>query len=225
VVVIGVIQFILGIGASFLAWLAVTGLMRPQFVWETIIRAGAPLAATTIVGPKRYRVKLGNYRHRAAINVSVTGRIWWKGLNPDYPDSWAAADIPMTQHTVPLFSAAKWGKSVQTDLFPKKLTREFTKPRRKIYVCRLTQLNVDHLPRFPSDIADSIRNGDATMERLLSVGLDSYIRFHCIATDGFSGVTSLFSSKKLRSEHIHPDIEDQPDRESIEVDTEQLGDE
>jgi hypothetical protein len=102
-------------------------------------------------------------------------------------------------------SKAYWGRRRSGDQFPSTLMSFAMRPRRRSHSCKLALIDVGHLPRFPEDVRDAIRNGTVTLEQLLDVGQDAYIRFYCMATDSFSGVRSLFTSKKFRTTDIRQD--------------------
>ena len=99
-----ILSFVLGVAASFIAWLVVVLLLRPKLSWDPGLRrfqAGSEVW---------YYADLRNRRMRKVIGVTVTARLRVKGLYDGHSDRWATFDVPLDDAHVPLLKGT-WKSS------------------------------------------------------------------------------------------------------------------
>ncbi len=179
----------LGVIASFLAWWVLFHGIVPKIKFSNgISKLPTGRIAENQSGWK-YRVKLGNYGRRNAIDVQVRAKLSIKGLNPLRSDNLQIVYLPLDgdrSFAIPRIMPQKKGHARSTVLaLEPNLADEFR--------------NQDI---YPEDFRDLARAYKLTMEDVLALGAEAKLEMMVFGYDDFSGARKLFWSRAFTSEDI-----------------------
>ena len=169
----------LGIGASVIAWWLVTRRIAPSIeISQKISKQPHASAASGF----SYRVKVLNTRQKRKGRFLIDV-MWMANLRlPGYDTSRVTNTLNVP---VPL--------STDGDLVLKKS---------KAMGIRIDLIPDNYLRRFPEDLQQRIRSGEAVLEDLLALQADASLRVVVTATDAYSGVRGAAISPDYREEDI-----------------------
>ena len=162
---------VLGFGSSAAFWWFQSHYFVPKVVFcEEISKKKNPFTKRGWM----YRVKFVNKSRRRAIDITTIARIAIRGL---HYNNLHLLPIPTSINGTPMIG--RNGGALVTRLV-------------------IADIPLDNLEFFPNHITEMARNRTLTLEHLLKLGTDAYLRLFVTAYDEFSGARKLYTSKLYR---------------------------
>jgi hypothetical protein len=174
--------FVLGVVASFIAWLVVAALLRPRLSWEPTLRAIGSNDAPW------FYVYLRNRRPWHAFDINVEARLRVRGLYKDRPARWATFDLPLDDPHIPVIRGTL--RSHRTNV--SRLRTIFTGGARQGFrvLC--------HPSALPDRLRHELSDDSCSLTDLLALGQEAELYFVVTATDGFSGTRGVSVSNHFQ---------------------------
>ena len=175
------VGFIAGLVASVLAWWAVALAFTPRLKVSVLNR----FEQEPEIAPCgfRYRIKLINRsRHYAATDLSIHARLVVKGLDPLRPTTQTAISFPVGEpFPYPVLEARRRGAPFEDS--------------ERVYSLHIHELRGAALVRLPDPIRSRLEDRSITLEELLDMGSDAFIRLAVSACHSRSGFRRTYPCK------------------------------
>ncbi|MBM3237029.1 hypothetical protein FJZ31_12125 [Candidatus Poribacteria bacterium] len=165
--------FILGIIASFFAWLIVSRFIIPSLIFFPNI-----YKEISDENPSGYRylIRFKNKGSRNIIDLELIAKLRIKGLYEHKKSAWKAIYIPIDDNRIPTIGIQKKYKRTVVQLCISKITDEAK-------------------ASLPENLQIKVETGKITLEELLNLGVETNLQLFIFGYDSFSGSRKLFESK------------------------------
>ena len=176
-----VLGFCAGIAASVAAWWLILVAFTPRLRVSKLNQLEEPKELSPC--GFRYRVKVQNrLRWHAVSGIELHARLVVRGLDESRPTSLGSLEIPVGDRSAfPVLDGRR--------------TRERLGDSERIYTLRIHEVDTSPEPTFPLDVSLKLKDRTATIEDLLMLGTDAFIRFSVTANHGRSGFGRTYSEK------------------------------
>jgi hypothetical protein len=193
------ITFILGVTASFAAWLIVAAALRPRLDWQDDL---SPFGGGDT--PWFY-AGLRNRRPWTAVDVHVFVRLRVRGLYKGYPRLWATFDLPLDDPYIPVLPGTLRSKRAKASRL-KTIVTGGARQRFRVLTYRV-ELPERLRRMLPAPTAD------LDLAQVLTLGTQAELYFIAIASDGLSGTRGAFISRRFTKDDLP---EDAPSASTLE---------
>jgi hypothetical protein len=176
-----ILGFAAGIVASIVAWWLVLAAFTPRLAISTLNRVEDSSNLTPC--GYRYRIKIRNrQRWYAVAGISLNARLVVKGLDAKRPEVLTSLQIPFgTGTTFPVLEGRR--------------TRERLADSERVYTLRIHELDASAEADLPPLLLPMLQHRTATIDDLLTLGSDAFIRFAVSVSHARSGYSRTYSKK------------------------------
>jgi hypothetical protein len=168
-----------GIVASYVVWLLIARFHLPRIDISDICRDHRSLEPLRY----RYRIKIRNpSRRRSVGDLNLAARLVIRGLHRSRPDAYTAFRLRLADtHPFPVLEPGEG----------------------RIYTFKPIELEADGSATLPAHVRTGLETGDISLEELMGIGTDAFIRF---AVSGSHEIGGLYrtSIRRFTTQDIVP---------------------
>lgn len=181
-----------GVASSLIAWWITYRYLSPRVSFSDVIfRRYSKIRGCGY----NYQFTVANERRRPAGDLEVTAKFTLKHFPPSTPDNiHNSVTVPTDGQTLPLLAGSTRKKKT---IFRLSLLLDDDRFRNELLNFR---------PYLAQDVVNGLEGSKVSLEQLLAISPESFVRVTAMLTDGTSGSRRVFVSDSYSSDTIQEDL-------------------